>query len=109
MTAKQTLKAIKKMGEHIEQINFLKEFLQNEDFFFGIDWAVVDIYRKCKIENGILYDFAWNALSDDGNCMDEEIPYFVNQYTGYCGDDYHGTMYVKVDDDNTFVAIHYDC
>lgn len=109
MTAKQTLKAIKKMGEHIEQICFLKDYLRNEDFFFGIEWSVVDIYRKCKIENGVLYDFKGNFLSNDGNCMDEDIPYFVNQYTGYCGDDFHGTMYVKVDDENTFVAIHYDC
>ena len=109
MTAKQTLKAIKKMGELIEELCSLKEKLRNEDFFCDIEWDVLSIYRNCKIEDGVLYDSEGYDLSNDGNCMDEAIPYFVNQYTGYLGYDYHGTMYVKVDDENTFVSIHYDC
>ncbi len=109
MTAKQTLKAIKKMGELIEELCSFKEKLRNEDFFCDIEWCVLGIYRNCKIEDGVLYDSEGNDLSNDGNCMDEDIPYFVNQYTGYICDDYHGTMYVKVDDENTFVSIHYDC
>lgn len=109
MRAKQTLKAIKKMGELIEKLCLLKEKVREEDFFFGMEWGVVDIYRNCKIEDGVLYDAEGNALSNDGNCMDENIPYFVNQYTGYICDDYRGTMFVKVDDENTFVAIQYEC
>ncbi len=40
--------------------------------------------------------------------MDEEVPYFVNQLTGYLGDDYYGTLYIQVNKDfNTFVAVSY--
>lgn len=89
-----------------------KEFRENDLFSVLSFFDIGEIYPNCTIkqkENGELYSANGDLLSSDGRCMNEEIPYFVNQATGYCGDDFYGTMFVKVDDKNTFVAISYKC
>lgn len=110
MTTKKTLRLIKKLGDSIEQMKNIQNAL-NESYFFEelMSWDVIGIYYNCKIVDGWLYSENGETLSNDGTCMDEEIPYFVNQHTGYCGDDYYGTLFVKVADPNTFVAINYEC
>lgn len=110
MTTNKTLRLLKKMGNLMNQLTFIKEKLQENEFFEDLlSWGVVDIYYNCKIKDGKLYTDTDKLLSNDGKCMDEEIPYFVNQHTGYCGDDFYGTMFIRVDDLNTFVAVAYEC
>lgn len=110
MTTKKTLRLLKKMGDLMQQLANIKETLGKSEFFEELSsWGVVCIYYNCKIENGKLFTNKGELLSDDGRCMDEEIPYFVNQHTGYCGDDYYGTMFIRVGDLNTFVAVAYEC
>lgn len=110
MTTKKTLRLLKKMGDLMQQLANIKETLGKSEFFKELSsWGVVCIYYNCKIENGKLFTNKGELLSDDGRCMDEEIPYFVNQHTGYCGDDYYGTMFIRVDDLNTFVTVAYEC
>lgn len=83
--------------------------LNEQDFLSDLeDWDVVNIYHNCKVENDKLFDEKGNLLSSDGRCMNESIPYFVNQSTGYSEDDYYGTMYINVSD-NTFIAVYYSC
>ena len=86
-------------------------FLQELPFFNELDrWSFENVHYNCSIDNkGVLFDNEGNKLSADGRCMDEDIPYFVNQSCGYCGDDYSGRMFVRVDDKNTFVEINYEC
>ena len=110
MTSKQTLRAIKKMAKLYQKIIALREKM-NKSYFFEdlLGWNCDEIYHNCTIKDGILYDSKGKALSNNGNYMDEDIPYFVNQSTGCCGDDFYGTMYVKVDSKNTFVAVPYEC
>lgn len=71
-------------------------------------WEIVAIYENCTIKDGCLFNEKGVMLSDDGCCMNESIPYFVNQSTGYCEDDYYGTMFVCVSK-GTFVAVFYEC
>ncbi len=87
----------------------IREKLCEHEFFEGMcDWNIEAIYYNCSIKEDGLYDEKGNLLSKDGRCMDEELPYFVNQTTGYCEDDYYGTAYINVED-NTFVAVWYNC
>ncbi len=107
---KETLGLIKEFGELTAKCNLIREKLNKIYPFEDCDWnATGDIYTGCTVKDGSLYDSNGELLSQNGGCMDEEIPYFVNQYTGYCEDDYHGTMFIKVDGENTFVAIEYWC
>lgn len=108
--SKETLSLIKEFGELSVKCNLIREILSKiYPFDELMDWGVTGVYDGCIVKDGLLYDSHGEPLCNDGRCMDEEIPYFVNQYTGYCGDDYYGTMFIKVDDDNTFVAIEYWC
>lgn len=110
MTTKKTLRLLKKMGGLMQQLTNIKETLGKGEFFEDLSsWDVVNIYYNCKIENGKLFTDKDELLSVDGRCMDEEIPYFVNQHTGYCDDDFYGTMFIRVGDLNTFVAVAYEC
>ena len=110
MTTNKILRLLKKMGDLMQQLTNIKETLEKSEIFEDLlSWDVVDIYYNCKIKNGKLYTDKDKLLSNDGRCMDEEIPYFVNQHTGYCEDDFYGTMYIRVGDLNTFVAVTYEC
>lgn len=110
MKPKQTLRAIKRMAKLYKKIIALREKMNKSYFFEDLTgWDCNEIYYNCTIKDGVLYDSKGRELSNDGRCMDEAIPYFVNQTTGYCGDDFYGTMYVKVDSKNTFVAVYYEC
>lgn len=108
--SKDTLSLIKEFGELSVKCNLIREIL-SEIYPFDVlmDWGVTGVYAGCIVKDGLLYDSQENLLCDDGRCMDEEIPYFVNQCRGYCEDDYYGKMFIKVGDDNTFVAIEYYC
>ena len=107
---KNTLKKIKSYARKEVELQALREKLDKHYLFEGLShWGVTAIHQNCEIKDGKLYDHNGDLLSRDGGCMDEAIPYFVNQSTGYCGDDYYGTMFVKVDEQNTFVAISYEC
>jgi len=67
------------------------------------------IHENCKVEDGRLYSANGTLLCNDGRCMDEDVPYFVDQSCGYCEDDYYGTMFIMVDEINTFIEVHYEC
>lgn len=110
MTPKQTLNKIKQLAKISKKLNTLKEKLSETEFFEDLLlWDIGGVFSNCEIKNGELYTSDGDYLSGDGRCMDEQIPYFVNQSTGYSGDDFYGTMYIKVDDNNTFVAVTYGC
>ncbi len=86
-----------------------RENLNEHEFFEGMSyWSIVGVYYNCYIKEDCLYDEKGNLLSNDGRCMDKELPYFCNQKTGYIEDDYYGTVYINVEN-NTFVAIYYNC
>ncbi len=107
---KEVLGLIKEFGELSTKINLIREKLKKIYPFDDLtDWDATGVYDGCIIKDGYLYDSKGKLLSKYGGCMNEDVPYFVNQYTGYCEDDYYGTMFIKVDEKNTFVAIQYWC
>lgn len=87
------------------------KILRDLPFFSELNyWELRDVHENCRInEQNQLVTNDGRLLSKDGRCMNEEIPYFVNQTCGYSGDDYSGKMFVRVDDKNTFVEIYYEC
>lgn len=100
---------IKELGVLSAKVNSLRNFLCSNCYLFEdlLSFEFVGVYYRCEIKDGSLYSCDGDVLSSDGGSMDECIPYFVNQSTGYLGDDYYGVMYIKVDDGNTFVAVRY--
>lgn len=111
MRNKTVLKQIFRLAKHQMIVKQISNFLNKYDYFSSLSsWYVDCIYYHCHIkDDGYLYTCNDVLLSKDGRCMDEYIPYFVNQSCGYCGDDFFGVMFIKVDDDNTFVSIRYEC
>ena len=105
------LSVIKEAGINSMKKNDYFNFLSNRCYLFEdlFSYEFIGVYERCKIKDGCLYDKDGNILSSNGGCMDEQIPYFVEQTTGYLGDDYYGVMYIKVDNQNTFVAVRYSC
>lgn len=67
--------------------------------------------RNCIEQNSLLYD-------SDGRCIAEGCKweptgmvdnlYYVNQHTGYLGDDYSGNVYYKISD-GLFVNVSFSC
>ena len=53
-----------------------------------------------------------NHLYKDGhrldNCGLTDDLYYCDQYTGYCEDDFHGTLYFKTDVPGQYVAVPFD-
>ena len=104
ITAKKKLLHMAELAEETRKLHEeLKEWLD------GMSWSPEEIYYNCTIKDGILYDSNGEELSHDGGCMDEKMPYFVNQSCGYCEDDYYGDMFYSVDDKGTFVKVSYEC
>ena len=98
-----------RLAEITAEANEIYDYLKKDWFEDMWGFGASKIYRGCTIDDEGLKDSNGDLLSGDGRCMDEPLGYFVNQWTGYCEDDYHGTMYVSVDDEGTFVAVDYDC
>ncbi len=114
MKINELLKNLHTLAKQQMKVNELREKLSQTDFFNGFSfWGIEAIYPNCTIkeEDGLkrLYSADGEFLSNYGKSMDEEIPYFCNQSVGYCGDDFYGSLFVKVDDKNTFVEIRYEC
>lgn len=123
MKTKELLKMIAQAARHKDVINDVCATVKKREseysklcakiaedaFFEDMEWSIRRTHHKCEIRGGVLFSSGGELLSTDGRCMNEQIPYFVNQTTGYLGDDYYGVMFVKVDDKNTFVEIEYAC
>lgn len=58
----------------------------------------------CKEKNGHLYKEGERL----DNCGIADNEYYCLQYTGYCEDSYHGTLYFKTDVPGQFVAVPFD-
>ena len=66
---------------------------------FGIDCA--KFVENCVEKDGHLYQDGWK-LDTSGNVDND---YYCNQYTGYLGDDFWGTVYFATDKKGVFVAV----
>ena len=67
----------------------------------GLDYASAYLITGCSEKNGHLYQDGGRL--DNYGLVDDD--YYCRQYTGYCEDDYYGTLYFKTNVPGQFVAI----
>lgn len=104
--AKEKLLLLAKLKIEMERL-----YKELHDSFFE-DMCYFDagqILYNCTIDDEGLKDADGEIICSDGRCIDEPLGYFVDQWSGYCEDDYHGNMYIPVDDKGTVVVVSYDC
>ena len=94
---------IKQIAELNKKCIELRNKLEADGFDTdGLDFMSAYFIKSCVEENGHLYDYDGNRLDNCGLVDDD---YYCRQYTGYCGDDFYGTVYYATDEDGVFVAV----
>lgn len=82
----------------------VKRLREYDDDLKYADWSTSEfIDGLTESEDGM-------KLLRDGHEIAEysDDPYFVNQWTGYCPDDYHGFMYFRTSIPGTYVKVYYE-
>ena len=98
---------IKQIVELNEKITQLIEKLSSQLDVDGCDFNDAYFVKNCEEINNHLYDSEGNQLDNDSyGLIDDD--YYCCQYTGYCGDDFHGTLYFKTDVPGQFVAVPFN-
>lgn len=67
----------------------------------GLDFRSAYFVDGCKERNGHLYS---NGEQLDRDGLVDDL-YYCEQYTGYCEDDFYGTLYFKTNVPGQFVAV----
>ena len=67
----------------------------------GIDWSSAKLIDGCRERGGHLYQDGGRL--DNSGLVDGD--YYCDQHTGYCEDDYHGTLYFKTNVPGQFVSV----
>lgn len=92
---------IKKIAGCNDKIERLSAIVAQKIDADDLDLNYAYFVTGCKEKDGHLYR--------DGHCLDNEgiveDLYYCEQYTGYCEDDYHGTLYFKTNVPGQFVAV----
>ena len=95
---------IKQIVELNEKITQLIEKLSSQLDVDGCDFNDAYFVKNCEEINNHLYDSEGNQLDNDSyGLIDDD--YYCCQYTGYCEDDFYGTLYFKTDVPGQFVAV----
>lgn len=98
MNIYKEIKGIAKANAKIEHLaNLLSEKIDCD----GLDLSAAYFISGCREKNGHLYH--GEARLDNSGLVDDD--YYCNQYTGYLGDDFYGTIYFKTDARGVFVAV----
>ena len=94
---------VKKIACAVDKINRLNKKLSEKFDVEGIEWNTAELITGCSEKDGHLYKNGCRLDSGNG-----ETEYYVDQCTGYCGDDFHGWLYFKTDVPGQFVQVHFD-
>lgn len=92
---------IKKIAGLNDRIERLTKIISEKMDSDGIDWRSAYFVDGCKERNGHLYS---NERRLDRDGLVDDL-YYCTQYTGYCGDDFYGTLYFKTNVPGQFVAV----
>lgn len=92
---------IKKIAGMNEKIIRLGNIIANKMDADWLDFQNAYLVNGCKERNGHLYQ-GDSRLDNDGLVDDL---YYCCQYTGYCEDDFYGTIYFKTNVPGQFVAV----
>ena len=92
---------LKKIAALNDKIERLAAAFEEKSSAEGLDLRAATLITGCREKNGYLYQ---NGVRlDNGGITDNE--YYCRQYSGYCEDDFYGTLYFKTDVPGQFIAI----
>lgn len=107
MTNKELIKRIYHIATLEMQLEELYSKISEDDTVSDCtSFRPYKILNNCREENNCLYDSNGILLARDG--LVDNL-YYCNQYTGFCEDDYYGTMYYKTNKQGQFIAVDYNC
>lgn len=92
---------IKKIAGANQKVERLSKMLTNKIDTEGLDWTAAYLIEGCKEKDRGLYQ---NGCRLD-NCGLVDDDYYCKQHTGYCEDDFYGTLYFKTNVPGQFVAV----
>lgn len=96
-------KEIKKIACKVAQIEHLVKKLAQKDFDIdGVRWFEAQLVSGLSVKGEYLCEGDERIAKENGD-------YFVNQWTGYCEDDYYGYLYFKTDVPGQYVKVYYEC
>lgn len=96
-------KEVKKIACKVAQVDCLiKMIAEKLDDVEGIDWHNARLIDGLTVKGKYLYE-------GSSRIAEEADDYYVNQWTGYCEDDYYGYLYFKIDVPGQYVKVYYEC
>lgn len=98
------LPEIKKIAGAVAKIERLSEQLDKKTDLTGIGWGCAYLVSGCSEKNGHLYQSGGRL---DNHGLVDDL-YYCDQHTGYCEDDFHGTLYFKTNVPGQFVAVPFE-
>ena len=96
---------IKKIAGKNQAVRLLSAALEEKLDCEGMNWSEACLVTGCKEKDGHLYKDGHRL--DNGGIVDDD--YYCKQRTGYCEDDYYGTLYFKTNVPGQFVAVPFAC
>lgn len=88
-------KEIKEIAKAMAKVKHLAEKISEKIDTEGFDWASAEFVSLDKED---IKHFGFEGTTED---------YYVDQWTGYCEDDYHGYLYFKTDVPGQFVRVYF--
>lgn len=95
-------KELEQIAQANEQIIDLAMKLDKVIDIDGLDLHAAYFVDGCIEKDGHLYNDEGDRYDNSGLVDDE---YYCNQYTGYLGDDFYGTLYFKTETAGRFVGV----
>ena len=95
------IQELKKIAGLNSKIKRLANIVENEYGLDELDIKNAYLITGCSVEKNHLYQ---NGCRLD-NCGLVDDLYFCRQHTGYCEDDFYGTLYFKTNVPGQYVAV----
>lgn len=92
---------IKKIANMSSKIDRLVEIVGTKMDADGLDLRSAYLISGCKAKGNHLYKDGFRL---DNSGLTDDL-YYCKQYTGYCEDDFYGTLYFKTDVPGQYVAV----
>lgn len=86
------------------KINRLAEIISKKTDADGLDLKNAYLISGCRVKGKHLYKDGYRL---DNYGLTDDL-YYCEQYTGWCEDDFHGTLYFKTDVPGQYVAVPFD-
>ena len=92
---------LKKIASLNDKIRHLSEIVSEKIDADGLGLEAAYLISGCKVKGKHIYK-GGHRLDNYG--LTDDL-YYCDQHTGYCGDDFYGTLYFKTDVPGQYVAV----